>query len=83
MRAPVLLLAFALLACARAPQDGPTTLSYASPYGPIAVAWRREGRDFSLDVSVPANTTATVHVPGESEAKIVGGGSHRFTSVLP
>jgi alpha-L-rhamnosidase len=57
--------------------------SYASPYGTIAVSWRREDRDFSLDVTVPANTTATIHVPGESGARTVGGGSHRFTSVLP
>lgn len=37
--------------------------SYATPYGQVSSAWRRVGRSFHLDVTVPANTTATVYVP--------------------
>ena len=37
--------------------------SYHSMYGPIASAWRREAGRFTLDVVIPPNTTATVHVP--------------------
>jgi alpha-L-rhamnosidase len=36
---------------------------YESAHGPIAVEWRRKGEQFTLEVTVPANTTATVHVP--------------------
>jgi TRAP-type C4-dicarboxylate transport system substrate-binding protein len=35
LRLQLLLLAWTLLGCARAPADGVTTLSYASPYGPM------------------------------------------------
>jgi alpha-L-rhamnosidase len=37
--------------------------SYQSVYGEIATSWRRQDHRFELDVTVPANTTATVHVP--------------------
>jgi hypothetical protein len=33
------------------------------PYGRIEVAWRRDGRRFSLDLTVPANSAATVWLP--------------------
>jgi alpha-L-rhamnosidase len=39
-------------------------LGYTSIRGPIGVKWSQEdGRLASLDVTIPANTTATVHVP--------------------
>ena len=34
-----------------------------SPYGRIAVAWKRERDRLTMEVTVPANTTATVWVP--------------------
>ena len=37
--------------------------SFHSMYGPIVSAWRRESGRFTLDVTIPPNTTATVHVP--------------------
>jgi alpha-L-rhamnosidase len=37
--------------------------SHLSPRGRIAVAWRKEGGRFTLDVELPPNTTATVFVP--------------------
>jgi alpha-L-rhamnosidase len=39
----------------RAEYDGPT--------GRIACAWKREGPKFNLDVTIPANTSATVYLP--------------------
>jgi alpha-L-rhamnosidase len=42
--------------------------SYDSPHGKIVSDWRRENGKFTLKVTVPANTTATVFVPGK-EAK--------------
>jgi alpha-L-rhamnosidase len=40
-----------------------TKASYRSINGPIAVHWRLADGRLLLDVSIPANTTATVHVP--------------------
>ncbi len=56
--------------------------TYQSPRGPITVAWKREGRDVELDVSIPVNATATVHVPGETAPRRVGSGTHHFTGSL-
>ncbi len=38
--------------------------SYASSYGTIASSWTRQGNTFTWHITVPVNTTATVHVPG-------------------
>jgi len=40
--------------------------TYESSHGTIVSHWRREGGRFTLKVSIPANTTATVVVPGKS-----------------
>jgi len=37
-----------------------------SPYGRIVSNWQRDGRRLTMDITIPANTTATVFVPGES-----------------
>lgn len=58
--------------------------SYDSVYGRIASAWKREGNRLSLNVTIPANTTATVVVPGKNGGvHEVGPGSHEFHSILP
>ena len=42
--------------------------------GRIATAWRRDGANLTLDVTIPANTTATVWVPARSGGKVTEGG---------
>ena len=42
--------------------------------GRIASAWEREGGEFRLDVTIPANTRATVHVPAKNESSVTEGG---------
>ena len=37
--------------------------THRSPYGLIISDWKKEGRTFSWNIMVPANTTATVYVP--------------------
>jgi alpha-L-rhamnosidase len=51
--------------------------SYESPYGRISSAWRRDsdGR-LMLDVTVPVNVTATIHVPAASPEAVTEGGRH-------
>jgi alpha-L-rhamnosidase len=43
-------------------------------YGMIASSWKREGADFTLDVTVPPNTTATVWLPAKDQAAVTESG---------
>ena len=49
--------------------------SYDSIHGKIVSDWKREGNAFTLNVTIPSNTSATVFVPARSanDAKEVGG----------
>ena len=38
---------------------------YDSPYGRIVSHWKREGYILTMEVTIPANTTATVYVPAK------------------
>jgi len=48
--------------------------SYRSLYGLISSEWKRDGAAFSLDVTVPANATATVYVPANDVATVTESG---------
>ena len=39
---------------------------YESIHGKIIINWSIDNRIFNLEVSIPANTTATVYLPAES-----------------
>ena len=54
------------------------TASHLSPYGMFKAAWKIEGEDLVLDVSVPPNTTADVALPGVEAAETVGSGDHSY-----
>jgi alpha-L-rhamnosidase len=45
-----------------------------SPYGSILSAWKREEDAFILDVSIPPNSSATVHLPTADSASVTEGG---------
>lgn len=45
-----------------------------SPHGRIASAWERDGRKLTLEVQIPPNTTATIHVPATDAAIVREGG---------
>jgi alpha-L-rhamnosidase len=47
---------------------------YDSIRGKIVSAWSIEGNQFNLGVTIPPNTTATVHLPVEAGARISEGG---------
>jgi alpha-L-rhamnosidase len=69
--------------------------SYASPRGPVAVAWRNEGGTFQLEVTLPPNMSAEVHVPTSDTGSVreggqpastvatVGSGRYTFTAAAP
>lgn len=46
----------------------------ATPYGEIEVEWETEGDRVVLEVTVPANTTAEVHVPASDPGSVTEGG---------
>ena len=49
-------------------------VGYQHPRGRINCQWRREGGRLTLDVAIPANTTATVYVPAKAAAGVLEGG---------
>jgi hypothetical protein len=51
---------------------------YDSIRGEIISRWKRSGGKFSLDLSIPANTTATVYVPAKSDRAIKAGSGAKF-----
>jgi len=49
--------------------------SYNSIRGKIVSDWKRDGGKFTLKVSIPANTTATVYVPAQSAVAVKAEGT--------
>lgn len=52
--------------------------SYETLYDTIVVDWARQDGTFTLNVSVPVNTTAVVYLPGGKEPKEVQSGTYKF-----
>jgi alpha-L-rhamnosidase len=70
-----------------APRPGPGLTSAAAthetPYGTAEVSWTLTGGTrFALDVTVPPNTTAEVHLPDGSAPVEVGSGRHSFAATI-
>ncbi len=54
---------------------------FDSPYGRIVSDWKVEGSQLVMDVTIPANVTATIVVPGKTGGTHeVGSGHYQFTS---
>lgn len=47
--------------------------SHRCLYGTIETAWKLENDQFILDVTIPANTTATVYIPAGTQAEVMEG----------
>lgn len=58
--------------------------SLETGYGKIGVNWQLQGDKFSMDVEIPANTTAEIYVPTkdgkEYEKNTVGSGKYHYES---
>jgi len=48
--------------------------SHRSPYGLIASGWQKQNGVFRWNITVPANTTATVYVPDASAESVTENG---------
>lgn len=53
-------------------------LAYESVYGEIRIAWRCEKGTITVDVTVPANTTALLTLPEKEETITLGSGSYHY-----
>jgi alpha-L-rhamnosidase len=53
--------------------------SYHAITGLIEVSWTDRNRTFTLNVTVPPNTEATVVMPFDGKTHRVGSGKHRFS----
>jgi alpha-L-rhamnosidase len=47
---------------------------YSSVHGLISSAWTTNASGITLDVTIPANTTATIYVPGTDPSKVTESG---------
>jgi len=57
-----------------------TRVTHQSPYGPIAVEWRKNHGSLNLDVSVPPGTTAEIHVPARAVDGVTESGRSATTA---
>lgn len=55
--------------------------SHETLSGTVTVEWRVEDQ-FTLDLSLPFNCQAKVHLPGEEEYEVVQSGSYTFQKKL-
>lgn len=53
-------------------------LEYESVYGKIALAWRCEGGKITVDLTVPANTTARLTLPERADTLALGSGRYHY-----
>lgn len=58
------------------------SISHVSPYGEIAVSWKRIRAQVELTADVPLGTSAAVWVPGASHAEHVGFGRHSWKFIM-
>jgi alpha-L-rhamnosidase len=56
-------------------------VSYTSIHGPIESAWKLDNGKLQVDVTIPANTTATIQLPS-SPPQDIGSGTYHFTAEM-
>ncbi|MCK5065953.1 MAG: alpha-rhamnosidase, partial [Bacteroidales bacterium] len=47
--------------------------THQSMYGEIVSGWKLEGDQMTMEIEVPANTSATIHIPGGPSGIVVNG----------
>ena len=57
--------------------------THKTMYGALASSWKREKGVFTLDVTVPANTTATIWVPGKDANSVTEAKGLKFVRTEP
>jgi len=49
------------------------SFSYRSIYGTVSVSWKKQGEGYSYEISIPANCTAELVLPGEEKRELTAG----------
>jgi len=49
--------------------------THQSMYGEIVSEWKLEGKKLTMNVEIPDNTTATIHIPGKASGITINGSS--------
>jgi alpha-L-rhamnosidase len=52
-----------------------STTTLQTPYGKVESDWKTEGKNFSLNVTVPVNTRAAIYIPGGSSESLKDNGT--------
>ena len=47
--------------------------THQSMYGEIGSGWKLEGEKLTMEVTIPANTSATLHIPGSAKDVLING----------
>lgn len=55
---------------------------FETAYGAVQVDWRKNGKQVSLNITLPPNTKARVILPGSGKSLDVGSGTHHFMAQL-
>ena len=53
-------------------------MTYESVYGTIKTAWRCENKKITIDLTIPANTTALLTLPEKDETLELGSGTYHY-----
>jgi hypothetical protein len=59
--------------------------TYHSVYGPVKLAWKKTGKTFFLNASIPPNTRATINFPPNQTYRQplnIGSGDYNYTVQL-
>ena len=51
-------------------------------YGDVEVSWKRDGNQFTIDVTLPANVTADVYMPSQDKPSAIGSGHSTLSTIL-
>jgi len=49
--------------------------THQSMYGKIVSGWKLDGEQLTMEIEIPANTSATIHIPGEVSGMTINGNS--------
>ena len=57
-------------------------VSYITPYGKVISKWEKSLQQLTWEVTIPANTTAELHMP-DGKIEKIGSGSYKFNVAIP
>lgn len=56
--------------------------SYMTPYGIVESFWKKNGKKFELQVTIPPNSNAEIFLPGQIKGIRAGSGVHNYRTLI-